>query len=65
MSPEQWKKIDELLDAALDLPPERHSAFLDEACDGDADLRRELESLLAAHQKAGSFIETTPAKGLT
>ncbi len=65
MSPEQWKKIDELLDAALDLPPERHPAFLDEACDGDAVLRRELESLLAAHQKAGSFIETTPAKGLT
>lgn len=64
MTPEQWKKIDELLDAALDLPAERHSAFLDEACEGDEELRRELESLLAAHQKAGSFIETTPAKGL-
>ncbi len=64
MSPEQWKKIDELLDDALDLPPERHSSFLDEACNGDEELRRELESLLAAHQKAGSFIETTPAKGM-
>ncbi|MGH9802966.1 MAG: protein kinase domain-containing protein, partial [Blastocatellia bacterium] len=64
MSPENWKKIDELLDAALDLPSERHAAFLDEVCEGDEELRRELESLLAAHQKAGSFIETTPAKGL-
>ncbi|MFN0111232.1 MAG: protein kinase domain-containing protein [Blastocatellia bacterium] len=64
MTPQQWKKIDELLDAALDLPFERHSAFLDEACQGDEELRRELESLLAAHQKAGSFIETTPAKGM-
>lgn len=64
MSPEQWKKIDELLDAALDLPSERHAAFLDEACQGDEELRRELESLLAAHQKAGSFIEATPARGM-
>ncbi|MBS1790602.1 MAG: protein kinase [Acidobacteria bacterium] len=64
MSPKQWKKIDELLDAALDLPAERHAAFLDAACQGDDELRRELESLLAAHQKAGSFIETTPAKGM-
>lgn len=65
MSPTQWKKIDELLDTALDLPPERHAAFLDEACAGDEELRRELVSLLAAHEKAGSFIETTPGHGLS
>ena len=65
MSPEQWKKIDELLDAALDLPPERHAAYLDEVCAGDEELRRELASLLAAHEKAGSFIETTPAQGIS
>ena len=65
MTPDQWKKIDDLLDAALDLPPERHSAFLDEACAGDEELRRELASLLSAHEKAGSFIETTPAEGIS
>ncbi len=65
MSPEQWKKIDELLDAALDLPPERHAAYLDEVCAGDEELRRELASLLAAHEKAGSFIETPPAQGIS
>ncbi len=64
MSPDKWKKIDELLDQALDLPPDRHSAFLAEVCGDDEELRRELESLLAAHQKAGSFIETTPAEGM-
>jgi serine/threonine protein kinase/Tfp pilus assembly protein PilF len=65
MSPTQWKKIDELLDAALDLPAERHAAYLDEVCEGDDELRRELSSLLAAHEKAGSFIETTPAEGIS
>ena len=65
MSPTQWKKIDELLDAALDLPPERHAAYLDEVCAGDEELRRELASLLVAHEKAGSFIETTPGQGIS
>ncbi|MDX2044080.1 MAG: protein kinase [Acidobacteriota bacterium] len=65
MTPDQWKKIDELLDAALDLPSERHAAYLDEVCEGDEELRRELSSLLAAHEKAGSFIETTPAEGIS
>jgi non-specific serine/threonine protein kinase/serine/threonine-protein kinase len=36
-----------LFETALDLPPERRAAFLDEACHGDAALRHEVESLLA------------------
>ncbi len=34
------------------------SIFLDQACAGDEALRSEVESLLAHHQQAGSFIET-------
>jgi non-specific serine/threonine protein kinase/serine/threonine-protein kinase len=44
--------------AALARPPESRPAFLDEACDGDAELRRELEGLLAAHEDAGGFLST-------
>ena len=47
MTPEQWKQIDQLLDEALEGSPSERSAFLDEACAGDGDLRREVESLLA------------------
>jgi serine/threonine protein kinase/tetratricopeptide (TPR) repeat protein len=35
--------------------PER-SAYLDEACGGDAALRQRVEALLASHQHAGSFL---------
>ena len=31
--------------------------FLDRACGGDLELRRQVESLLAAHEQAGSFLE--------
>jgi hypothetical protein len=38
---------DRILAAALDREPARRAAFLDEACAGDEELRKEVESLLA------------------
>src|SRR5580700_3663548 len=46
MAPERWVEIERLYHSALDCSPERRSAFLKEACRGDEDLRREVESLL-------------------
>ena len=44
--------------AALAKPtPAERAAFLDEACAGDAGLRRRVERLLASHAAAG-FLET-------
>jgi hypothetical protein len=37
-------------------PPER-AAYLDEACAGDADLRRRVDRMLAAQARAGNFLE--------
>jgi serine/threonine protein kinase/tetratricopeptide (TPR) repeat protein len=42
-----------------DLPGER-AAFLDEACGGNAELRRSIEMLLRAHEKAGHFLQRVP-----
>ena len=38
-------------------------AYLDGACAGDAALRGEVESLLAAHEQAGDFMQTTVLPG--
>jgi eukaryotic-like serine/threonine-protein kinase len=51
------EKIDEIFQAAVDLPPRRRDVFLEEACEGDPELRAEVESLLSAHEEAGDFIE--------
>src|ERR1700704_4904803 len=56
MNPERLQKIDRVFQSALDLSPQRWASFLDNACAGDAELRAEVESLLSAHQAAGSFI---------
>jgi len=58
VKPDRWRQIDELFDAALERDPTQRAAFLDGACAEDPSLRREVESLLAAHERAGSFIET-------
>ncbi|HSE97842.1 MAG TPA: protein kinase, partial [Blastocatellia bacterium] len=62
MKPERWKKLDELLDAALDRPAAERASFLDRACSGDEELRRELEALLVSDAQAESFIESPPAR---
>src|SRR5438445_10792848 len=36
--------------------PARRSAYLEEACGGDAALRQRVEALLASHDQAGSFL---------
>jgi Tol biopolymer transport system component len=47
MTPERLQQIQELYLAARDRGPATRSAFLDESCGGDEELRREVESLLA------------------
>jgi serine/threonine protein kinase len=49
--------VEDLFQQAIDLDPERRSAFLDERCAGDADLRAAVEELLAFDAKAQSAPE--------
>src|SRR5262245_20233430 len=53
---ERWLHIKRVFQAVIDRPLEEHAAFLEEACGDDHELRREVESLLTAHQAAGGFL---------
>ena len=59
MTPAQLETIEEIFHAALDQKPDQVARFVDTACAGDELLRRKVEALLASHQQAGSFIETS------
>src|SRR5262245_32504959 len=37
--------------------PAERAAYLDEACRGDSDLRRQVERLLEAHPQVGTFMQ--------
>ncbi len=53
---DRWRAIAPILQEAFDLPADRRAPFLDRACAGDAALRREIEDLLSADEKAGPFL---------
>jgi len=57
MKPERWQQLDQLFHSALEQAPDQRAAFLDKVCAGDESLRRQVEALLGAHEKAGSFIQ--------
>ena len=61
MTPELWRRIERLCEAALSLDSAARIAFLDQECGGDVGLRREIESLLAADAHAGDFLESPVA----
>ena len=61
MSPDQERRREEIFSAARNLPPQKRAAFLAQACGGDADLRRQADWLLAAHDWAGQFLRPTVA----
>ena len=56
---DSWNpKANEIFLQALDLrSPRERSAYLDEACGTDAVLRAQVEALLSASERAGSFLE--------
>jgi|GEM_PF-282167 len=57
MTPQQYERLTELFHAALEIAPDERAAFLAQVCDGDVDLRRELESMLAAHEQRAAYTE--------
>jgi serine/threonine protein kinase len=58
MDRERWKQVDNLLLQALERPAEERETFLRSACAGDDGLHREVKSLLAKTDQAGSFLES-------
>src|SRR5579883_1905551 len=47
MNPERWRKVEEVYQSVMDCEPHLRSARLASICQGDEDLLREVESLLA------------------
>jgi Flp pilus assembly protein TadD/tRNA A-37 threonylcarbamoyl transferase component Bud32 len=58
----RWHEVEALFQAALEREPRTRSAFLEEMCASDPELRQEVESLLRAHADASGYLES-PALG--
>ena len=56
MTPERWKRIEELFHAASALPPDAHRAFLAAACPDDERLQGDVEALLNESASEDGFL---------
>jgi len=63
VNPEKWAQIKELFGSALEQQPGDRSAFLRNACGQDAELRSEIESLLASFDSNQSLGADAPPAG--
>jgi serine/threonine protein kinase/Tol biopolymer transport system component len=52
VTPERWSQIKEVFRLALETPESERSRFLESACGGDAELRAEVERMLAGNEEA-------------
>jgi len=65
MTPDRWQQVKQILQSALERNPAERSAFVAQACAGDPLLRSEVESLISAHDQAGTAIEAIAAEAAT
>jgi eukaryotic-like serine/threonine-protein kinase len=62
MSDDRWHQIEDLFHRAADLAPAERAAFLERACAGNEELRREVESLLAVDSPQDEFLRGAVAQ---
>jgi serine/threonine protein kinase/tetratricopeptide (TPR) repeat protein len=62
MTQDRWRQIEELFHAALAIDGQKRDAYLAEVCRGDADLRQEVQNLIAGHQAAAASMPTAAVR---
>jgi hypothetical protein len=58
MKPERWQRVKRICEDALEREGGERETFLAKACDGDNQLRKEVESFLSGGAGKDGFIET-------
>ena len=57
MKQSDWQEIERILGAVLELPEDQRAAQVEQLCVNNSSLRGEVMSLLAAHNRASSFLD--------
>jgi hypothetical protein len=61
---QRFRQIRNVFDAVLEREPTTRTAFLEEACQGDNELRIEVQRLIAAHEQAPGGLDKLVGEGL-
>jgi eukaryotic-like serine/threonine-protein kinase len=58
MTPERWRKIENIFEASLDRTDEERESFIEKECGADADLCAEVKKLLRGYETGDAFLES-------
>ncbi len=58
LTSERWRQVKGIFQTAIELPVDKRAVYLMDACPDAPSLRTEVESLIAAHEELGSFLDT-------
>ena len=58
MTPAHWQQVKQIFNSAIEYEPAARAEYLARACAGNDSLRNNVELLIAAHEKDGSFIDS-------
>jgi serine/threonine protein kinase/Tol biopolymer transport system component len=66
MTAERWKRIEDIYHSAMECSPVQRVAYISEACQGDEDLRKEIEELVWREESpAGKLLERSAWRSQT
>ena len=58
MPSQHWENLKEIFHAALGLPPQERTAYLEKVCKDDLSVRRAVEGLLESHEESNNLIDS-------
>ena len=58
MQGERWRQVDKIFHDLIDQPPEQRASFLEKVCANDPLLKKEIEQLIEAYERSGSFLDS-------
>ena len=61
MQGERWRQVDKIFKDLIDQTPEQRASFLEQVCANDPSLKKEVEQLIEAYERSGSFLDSPAA----
>src|SRR5215470_14524453 len=61
MQGERWRQVDKIFHDLIDQTPEQRASFLEQVCANDPSLKKEVEQLIEAYERSGSFLDSPAA----
>src|SRR5215470_11910699 len=65
MEGDRWRQVDRIFHDLIEQTPEQRASFLDHLCADDPSLKKEVEELIHAYERSGSFLDSPPSTSVS